>query len=118
MESERIARITRQAFLKTPLFQGFTDIRRRPQIKLQAILMSLFAMPLSGLKSLLSNDREARTSRYKKLFGCDRKMVASDSTFARVLKWLFPGQVKSFLLGFLDTLIDEARQRDLQLRDR
>lgn len=102
MESERIARVARDAFLKKPLFQGFTDIRKRPQIKLQAILMSLFTMPLLGMRSLLSNDREARTSRYKKLFGCDRKMVASDSTFARVLKWLFSGQVKSFLLGFLD----------------
>jgi hypothetical protein len=103
MESERIARIARDAFLNEPLFGGFTDIRKRPQIPLQAILMSLFAMPLLGLKSLLSNDREARTSRYKKLFGCDRKMVASDSTFARVLKWLFPRQVESFLLGFRKT---------------
>ncbi len=112
MESERIARIARDAFLKNPLFQGFTDIRKRPQIPLQAILMSLFAMPLLGLRSLLSNDREARTRRYKKLFGCDRKMVASDSTFARVLKWLFPGQVKSFLLDFLDTF----ERRDLLRR--
>ena len=104
MESERIARIAREAFLKTPLFRGFTDIRKRPQIPLQAILMSLFAMPLLGLKSLLSNDREARTSRYKKLFGCERKMVASDSTSARVLKWLYPEQVKRFLLGFLERL--------------
>jgi len=55
------------------LFRGFTDIEKRPQISLQAILMSLFAMPLLGLKSLLSNDREARTSRYKKLFGSDRR---------------------------------------------
>jgi hypothetical protein len=112
MESERIARIARDAFLNEPLFGGFTDIRKRPQISLQAILMSLFAMPLLGLKSLLSNDREARTSRYKKLFGCDRKMVASDSTFARVLKWLFPRQVESFLLGFLDTF----ERRDLLRR--
>jgi len=101
MESERIARLARDAFLKEPLFQGFTDIRKRPQIKLQAILMSLFAMPLLGMRSLLSNDREARSGRYKKLFGCERKMVASDSTFARVLKWLFPQQGKQFLLGFL-----------------
>lgn len=101
MESERIARLTRDAFLKEPLFQGFTDIRKRPQIRLQAILMSLFAMPLFGMRSLLSNDRQARTGHYKKLFGCDRKMVASDSTFARVLKWLYPQQVKQFLLGFL-----------------
>ncbi len=99
MESERIARIARDAFLTDPLFQGFTDIRKRPQIKLQAILMSLFAMPLFGMRSLLSNDREARTGHYKKLFGCERKMVASDSTFARVLKWLYPQQVKQFLLN-------------------
>ena len=63
--------------------------------------MSLFAMPLFGMRSLLSNDREARTSRYKKLFGSRRKMVASDSTFARVLRWLYPDEVKQFLLGFL-----------------
>jgi hypothetical protein len=101
MESERIARIARDAFLNQPLFRGFTDIRKRPQIRLQAILMSLFAMPLFGMRTLLSNDREARTGRYKRLFGCRRKMVASDSTFARVLKWLHPDQVKQFLLGFL-----------------
>jgi hypothetical protein len=46
MESERIARSARDAFLKEPLFTGFTDIRKRPQIRLQAVLMSLFAMPL------------------------------------------------------------------------
>jgi hypothetical protein len=63
--------------------------------------MSLFAMPLFGRRSLLSNDRHARTNHYKKLFGCERKMVASDSTFARVLKWLYPQQVSQFLLGFL-----------------
>jgi hypothetical protein len=109
MESERIARLTRDAFLKEPLFRGFTDIRKRPQIRLQAILMSLFAMPLFGRRSLLSNDRQARTSHYKKLFGSQRKMVASDSTFARVLKWLYPQQVKEFLLSFLQRF----EQRDL-----
>ena len=101
MESERIARLARDAFLKEPLFTRFTDIRKRPQIRLQAILLSLFAMPLFGMRSLLSNDRQARTSHYKKLFGCERTMVASDSTFARVLKWLYPQQVSQFLLGFL-----------------
>ena len=60
MESKRIARIARDTFLKEPLFQGFTDIRKRPQIRLQAILMSLFAMPLFGMRCLLSNDRQGR----------------------------------------------------------
>ena len=60
MESERIARLARDAFLNEPLFRGFTDIRKRPQIRLQAILMSLYTMPLFGKRSLLSNDRQAR----------------------------------------------------------
>jgi len=109
MENKRIARVAREGFLRTPLFQGFSDIRRHPSIRLQAILMSLFAMPLCGLASLLSNDRESRTERYKRLFGCERKMVASDSTFARVLRWLDPQQVKAFLLSFLG----KFEQRDL-----
>jgi hypothetical protein len=49
----------------------------------------------------LSNDRETRTQRYKGLFGCVRKMVASDSTFARVLRWLKRKQMEAFLLSFL-----------------
>jgi hypothetical protein len=70
-------------------------------IKLQAILRLLFAMPLLGVRSLLLNDREAWTERYKRLFDCRRKMVASDSACARVLKWLNPQEGKRFLLGFL-----------------
>jgi hypothetical protein len=101
MHNKRIARLARDVFLNEPLFRGFTDIRRNPSIKLQTILLSLFLMPLLGLKSLLSNDREARTGRYKGLFGCQRKMVCSDSTFARVLKWLKPRESQQFLLSFL-----------------
>jgi hypothetical protein len=109
MERKRIARLAREGFLDKPLFEGFTDIRKKPQIRLQAILTSLFAMPFFALGSLLSNDREARTERYKKLFGCQRPMVASDSTFARVLRWLRAEEVKEFLLSFLAML----EKRDL-----
>jgi hypothetical protein len=100
MQSKRIARVARDAFLKEPLFQGFSDLRRNPSIRLQAILMSLFLMPFFGITSLLSMDR-TRTQRYKDLFGCRRKMVSSDSTFARVLKWLRPQESEAFLLSFL-----------------
>ena len=101
MESERIARLARDSFLNEPLFQGFTDIRKRPRIKLRTILTSLFTMPLFGIKLLLSNDRQTRGVGYKKLFGCLRKMVCSDSTFARVLRWLKPAETQEFLLEFL-----------------
>ena len=101
MESKRIARLARESFLNEPLFEGFTDIRKRPRIRLQTILASLFTMPFFGIRSLLSNDRQARTARYKKLFGSRRKMVASDSTFARVLRWLRLSETQEFLLQFL-----------------
>jgi hypothetical protein len=101
MHDKRIARLARDAFLNEPLFGGFTDIRKNPSIRLQTILMSLFLMPFFSLGSLLSNDREARTERYKGLFGCRRKMVCSDSSFARVLKWLRPQESQRFLLSFL-----------------
>ncbi len=88
MDKKRIARVAREGFLDEPLLEGFTDIRKKPQIRLRTILTSLFLMPFFGVASLLSNDREARTERYKGLYGCQRKMVASDSTFARILSWL------------------------------
>jgi hypothetical protein len=112
MESKRIARLAREGFLNEPLFKGFTDIRKKPQIRLQAILTSLFLMPFFATASLLSNDREARTERYKKLFGCRRKMVASDSTLARVLRWLRMEEVKAFLESFLP----QFEKRDLLRR--
>jgi len=113
MQSKRIARLARDAFLNEPLFQGFTDIRKNPSIRLRTILMSLFLMPFFGISSLLSNDREARTERYKRLFGCQRKMVGSDSTFARVVKWLKPQEAQAFLLSFLPKFErhDYLRQR-------
>lgn len=101
MENKRIARIAREKFLNKPLFQGITDIRKNPSIKLRTILMSLFLMPFLGLTSLLSLDREARTKAFKSLFDCKRKMVASDSTLARVLGWLSLEQLRVFLLSFL-----------------
>jgi hypothetical protein len=127
MHNKRIARLARDAFLNKPLFEGFTDIRRNPSIKLRTILTSLFLMPFFGFSSLLSTDREARTERYKQLFGCRRKMVASDSTFARVLKWLKPQEAQRFLLSFLPkfeshdllrkSLSPEGRPRRLGILD-
>ncbi len=55
MESKRIAQLARDSFLDNPLFEGFTDIRKNPVIKLRTILMSLFLMPFFGMASLLSN---------------------------------------------------------------
>ena len=40
MDDKRIARVARDAFLREPLFEGFTDIHRNPSIRLQTILLS------------------------------------------------------------------------------
>lgn len=100
-KNKRIAWLLKKKFKFNAFFQGVTDIRKNPSIKLQTILVSLFLMPFFSLTSLLSLDRESRTKAFKGLFGCKRKMVASDSTFRRVLGWLRHQQIASFLLSFL-----------------
>jgi len=79
----------------------FTDIRKKPHIRLQDILASLLSMPFFGLTSLLSLDRTTRTRAFKRLFRCTRKMVVSDSTMARVIGWLREDQVQQFQRVFL-----------------
>jgi hypothetical protein len=95
--------------------RSFYDIRSNPTIPLTTILCSVFLMPFFGLQSLLALDSLARTHRYKKLFDCKRKMVVSDSTIARVLRWLLPYQPRILLeslaprfdqLGLLDKALE------------
>ena len=86
------------------LFAEFSDIRKIPTISLSTILCSVFLMPFFGLKSLLALDTLARNSSYKRLFDCARKMVASDSTVARVLTWVKPEQSRRFLRAFVPSL--------------
>ena len=100
-KSKRIARLLKNKFNFHTLFKGMSDIRKNPSIKLQTILVSLFLMPFFSLTSLLSLDRQSRTKAFKDLFGCTRKMVASDSTFRRVLGWLHNQQIAALLLSFL-----------------
>lgn len=126
-KTRRIARIVSNYQLSQHLFDGITDIRRHPAIGLRTILTSFFLMPFFSLTSLLSLDREARTQRFKSLFGCSRKIVASDSTLRRVLGWLDPQQLRTLLLkllplferqGLLTTrLAPQAPQRRLGILD-
>ena len=66
----------------------FTDIRHKPQIPLTHIITSIFLMPIVGLRSFLALDNKSRQSPFKKLLGSKRKMVCSDSTIERVLRWI------------------------------
>jgi hypothetical protein len=88
-----------------------TDRRKKPEIKLNTIIMSMLLMPFYGMKSLLGLDRLARKKVFKRLFNCERKMVASDSTFSRALNWLDPDEIVDLQQGLVPLYINERLQR-------
>lgn len=115
-ENKRIARLILRTRAPESLFEGITDIRKNPAIKLRTILTSVFLMPFFALTSLLSLDVAARTRRLKTLLDCQRRMVASDTTFRRVLGWLAPQQVSQIPLRLLPHL-EQARLLQHTLAD-
>jgi hypothetical protein len=68
-------------------------------------------MPFYQLKSLLALDRVSRKKSYKRLFNCERKMVASDSTIARILKWVDKEKIIDLQEGLLPLYINGNFQR-------
>lgn len=89
----------------------FTDIRKNPQIKLHHILMLIILMYFYSIKSFLELDRLTRKKHIKKLFGCRRKMVASDSTIIRALNWLKGNEVARFARSFFQCFKNENLHR-------
>jgi hypothetical protein len=92
----------------------FTDIRKNPQIKLNHIILSVLLMPFYSVTSLLGLDRLSRKNQFKKLFGCTRKMVASDSTVNRALRWLDSKEVEQLQCSFLP-LLEQHHLAKIQL---
>ena len=95
----------------------FTDIRKNPEIKLKDIITSIVLMPFYGVTSLLGFDRLSRKKQFKKLFGSNRKMVASDSTIKRALMWLNEKEAESFQGSFLK-LFEEENLSRIQLTEK
>jgi len=83
------------------ILDGFHDIRKHPRIRLRDILTSVFLMPVLGLTALLRLDAVLRTPVMLRLFRCpkDKKVVVSDTTITRVLRWLKPEQSRQALLA-------------------
>ena len=99
---------------KLTIFDQFvliTDIRKKPEIKLNAIIMSILLMPFYSMKSLLGLDRLSRKISFKRLFNCKRKMVASDSTISRSLSWMNPDEVTELQESLLPVFRGERLQR-------
>lgn len=102
LQDAQIANYLRKTLGIERLFSIFTDIRKNPTISLRTILLSVLLMPFFGLTSLLALDMKARMKSFKRLFRCERKMLLSDSTVARILTWLKPWQSQQFLRSFVD----------------
>ena len=87
------------------ILDGFHDIRTRPRIRLRDILLCVFLMPHWGTKALLQLDIHLRKPSMLKLFRCvKKKIVVSDTTIARVLKWIRADDSRKALLSPCETL--------------
>jgi hypothetical protein len=94
----------------------FTDKRKNPKIKLATIILLILLMYFFGAKSFLAIDRMCRKKRFKRLFRCDRKMVASDSTIIRALKWIKPEEVQDLNISLHSHFKQEHLHR-VQLKE-
>jgi len=61
-------------------------------------------MTFYSLTSLPGLDRLSRKQSFNKLFGCTAKMVASDSTVNRTLRWLDSKEVEQLQRSFLPSM--------------
>ena len=101
--SEEISAFLRRNLKLHRLFGLFRDIRRNPVIPLKNLLGLIFCMPFFGQTTMLGADRDARKKRQRLLFDAEHrrdhvKMVASDSTLQRVLRWLDPQTARRVLI--------------------
>ena len=103
-EVQRIASFFRDSLRIPGIVARFAEIRKNPRIPLQNILSSILLMPFWGATSLLALDRFSRKAMVRRLFGCRRKMVVSDTTVARVLNWLDEKAVITALPSLVECL--------------
>lgn len=125
--SEEISAFLRRSLRLHRLFGLFRDIRRNPVIPLKNLLGMVFCMPFFAQTTMLGADRDARKKRQRLLFDSEHrrdhvKMVASDTTLQRVMRWLDPQAARQVLIeiarrldrmGLLSTKLSEnsARRR-------
>lgn len=117
--SEDLTAFLRQRLRLHRLFSLFRDIRRDPVIPLKNLLGMIFCMPFFGHTSMLAADRDARTRRRRVFFDAEHrrdgvKMVASDTTLQRVVRWLDPQAARTMLFEMARRL-DRLRLLSTQL---
>ena len=109
MNDITIARVFSRLLMSFGIMKTITDPRTRPSIPFGHIMGALFAIPLVGARSLLEIDRLGRFLDLKKLVGSQRKMVASDSTLARILRAINLKETERVLLRIASKLMIPIR---------
>ena len=107
--SSLLARFFRDTVTIPRILGDFHDIRTRPRIRLRDILLCVFLMPFWSMSSLLQLDVHLRNPQMLRLFRCagNKRVVVSDTTIARVLRWLAPADSRRALLNPVETLETE-----------
>lgn len=127
MKKKTIKFLTKEINLGRSIRLCIHDIRHHPQIPFEHIISQIILMPFLSMRSFLALDTISRNKLVRKWFRCKRKMVCSDSTMARVLRWVSPHELQTFTLGFLAlfeqhsmlvrTLIHKGRSRRIGIID-
>jgi len=87
-------RYCKENFKIFDIFKQIEDKRKRPQIKTQKIIWAIVNMVSLGIKSLLELDQLGRLPQMRNYIGTNRHMVASDSTYERVLRLIPAGSIR------------------------
>jgi hypothetical protein len=101
VDEAKLATFFRDTVKIPQIIESFSDIRTHPRIRLRDILLCVFLMPVWGMTALLHLDYHLRTPKLLRLFRCPegKKVVVSDTTIARVLRWIDPQQSCEALLA-------------------
>lgn len=83
---KQFKRYCKENFKIFDIFKQITDKRKRPQIKTDRIVWAIVNMVSLGIKNLLELDQLGRLPQMRNYIGSKRRMVASDSTYDRVLR--------------------------------
>lgn len=91
------------------ILKQIRDKRKRPQIKTQKICWAILNMVSLGIKSVLELDQIGRLPKMRRYIGTNRRMVASDTTYDRVLS-LIPA---SSIREAMKKVYQQLKQQDL-----
>lgn len=101
----------------TSQWNSIRDCRKNPEVSLKTVLEAVVLGAALGDRSLRATDQSMRQSGMRKIFGCERELVVSDSTIARVCEEVSPKEIESLLRNAHDKVSQQGwSKREVQGR--